>query len=146
MQQVKVIELGMIRAQDVGIADISDVSYSVTSAWSTMKPHFERVPRGSVLIVGGEGGSDIGLYAITMAKALGLRNIEYLDTHIDRLEKAWMMGARVKEGPPPMSHGSHPITLNCSEDPAGLACAIRSTQPGGVCFNTARGNELAVGG
>ncbi len=39
------------------------------------------------------------------------------------------------EGPPPRKHGRYPITVSCSADPAGLACALRSTESDGVCTN-----------
>jgi alcohol dehydrogenase len=115
-----------------------EIGENTSTAWNAIAPHLTRGAHGSILIIGGDGSGHVGLHVVAMAKALGVRNIEYLDTDIDRLERAWMTGARVKEGPPPKSHGSHPIAINCSEDAGALACAIRSTAPGGVCFNAAR--------
>jgi alcohol dehydrogenase len=43
------------------------------------------------------------------------------------------VGANVIEGDFPERLGSYPITVDASNNHAGLACALRSTGPDGVC-------------
>jgi alcohol dehydrogenase len=83
-------------------------------------------------VVGGWGRS-IALYAVAIARALGAGRIDYIDTDRERLAIAERLGARGVEGPPPRRAGSFPITVDASADPAGLACALRSVEPYGVC-------------
>jgi alcohol dehydrogenase len=59
--------------------------------------------------------------------------VVYLDTDRDRLALAETLGATAVEGPPPHRTGPYPITVNASADRDALACALRSTESGGVC-------------
>jgi threonine dehydrogenase-like Zn-dependent dehydrogenase len=113
----------------VAVASMSD---NIPDAWRTVGPPLEADPGGSVLVVAG-GAPSIGLYAVALAKSMGASSVEYLDSSPGRLELAARLGATVVEGPPPRKRGRHPITVDASADPAGLACALRSTEPGGVC-------------
>ena len=113
----------------VAVASMSD---NIPDAWRTVGPPLAGSPGGSVLVVAG-GAPSIGLYAAALAKSLGASSIEYIDTNPGRLELAARLGATAVEGPPPRKHGRHPITVDASADAAGLACALRSTEPGGVC-------------
>lgn len=113
----------------VAVASMSD---NIPDGWRTVGPLLEASPGASVLVVAG-GAPSIGLYAAALANGLGASTVEYIDTSPDRLELAARLGARPIEGPPPHKHGRHPITVDASADPAGLACALRSTEPGGVC-------------
>jgi threonine dehydrogenase-like Zn-dependent dehydrogenase len=87
-----------------------------------------------VLVVGGAGS--IGLYAAGIAVALGSDSVDYVDADPDRLERARRLGANAIDGPYPERLGPYPITVDSSADPVGLGCAIRSTEPDGVCTST----------
>jgi alcohol dehydrogenase len=75
----------------------------------------------------------VGLYAAAIAVALGSSQVDYVDTDRDRLELAARFGAKPIEGPPPPRLGPYPITVDASASVIGLACALRSCEPGGTC-------------
>jgi len=116
----------------VAAATVASVSDNLPDGWRTVGPHLQAQPGAEVLIVGGMANS-IGLYAAAIACALGARRVDYLDTDKRRLELAEKMGARPVEGPPPDRAGDYAITVDASANAAGLACALRSVAPGGVC-------------
>ena len=117
----------------------ASVSDNVVDAWRTVGPQLEERPGSSVLICGGAGSID--LYAISIAKALGAGELHYFPAGYgkpDRREQASSLarelGAEViDENPIPDRVGSYEITVDASADPAGLACALRSTEPDGTC-------------
>src|SRR5262249_35832590 len=78
-------------------------------------------------------GGSIGLYSVAIARALGAAQVDYLDAEVKRLELARSLGANAIEGRFPKRLGPYPITVDASANPAGLACALRSTEPGGTC-------------
>jgi threonine dehydrogenase-like Zn-dependent dehydrogenase len=108
----------------------ASVSDNVSDGWRTVAPHLAERPGAEVLVVGGT--PSLGLYAAQIAVALGASRVDYVDTGI-RLERAARFGANPIEGPPPKRLGPYPITVNASMDREGLACALRSTEPDGVC-------------
>ena len=111
---------------------IPSAADNVPDAYRTVAPGLARHPGAEVLVVGGRVRS-IGLYTVLAAQALGASRVVYLDPDASRLEAARALGAEVVEGPYPRKAGSFPITVDCSVDAAGLACAARSTAPGGTC-------------
>jgi alcohol dehydrogenase len=111
-------------------ASIASVSDNVVDGWRTVGPPLAEHPGAPVLVV---GSSSIGLYAVQCALALGAERVDYLDTSTDRLALAERLGANPVEGPPPRRAGRYPVTVDASNDQAGLACALRSTEPGGTC-------------
>jgi alcohol dehydrogenase len=113
-------------------AAIASASDNIPDGWRTVAPQLADRPGAAVLIVGG-GAAGIPFYAIDIARASGAARVDYLDTDRRRLDLAASLGASVLEGPPPRKHGSYPITVDASGDVAGLACALRSTEPDGVC-------------
>jgi alcohol dehydrogenase len=119
-------------ADEIAPPTAAGVSDNLPDAWRTVAPGLDAHPGGRVLIVGGFAES-IGLYAIDVALALGAESVTYLDDDAGRLQVAQQLGAEVVEGPPPRRHGSYPITVNASTEREGLACALRSTEPGGIC-------------
>ena len=79
-------------------------------------------------------GHSIALYAVQFAHALGASRVDFLDADPVRLELARSFGANPLEGPASGSAiGEYQITVDASADPAGLASALRSVAPGGVC-------------
>jgi alcohol dehydrogenase len=112
----------------------ASVSDNVTDAWRTVGPPLAERPGAAVLVVGGAGS--IGIYAAGIAVALGAESVDYLDHDEDRLERARQLGANPIEGPYPERAGAYPITVDSSADPAGLSCAVLSTDWDGVCTST----------
>jgi alcohol dehydrogenase len=111
---------------------IASLGDNLTDAWRTVGPYLQESPDATVLVVGG-GAWSIGLYAAAIACALGASRVDYVDADPERQALATSVGATPIEGPPPRRLGPYPITVDASADPAGLACALRSVEPGGVC-------------
>jgi len=124
---------GMLAAVPDGIAPVSVASPdNLADGWRTVGPFLEETPGASVLIVAG-GALSVGLYAAAIACALGSRQVDYVDTDRERLDLAKSLGANPIEGPPPERLGPYPITVDTSANSAGLACTLKSVEPGGVC-------------
>lgn len=123
---------------DIVPATIASASDNLPDAWRTVGPALEDQPGVSVLIVGGGAAGSVGLYAVAIARALGASRVDYCDRNPRRLEVAQRLGATPIEvtGIPPARLGAYPITVDASSDAAGLSCALRSTEPGGVCTST----------
>ena len=117
----------------VAVASASD---NIPDAWRTVAPQLERRPGAEVFVVAG-GARSIALYAVNAALALGASKVVYLDADDTRLRVAAELGAETVEGEPPHRLGPFPITVNASLTHEGLNCAIRSTDPGGVCTSVA---------
>jgi alcohol dehydrogenase len=117
--------------EGVASESIPSVSDNIPDAWRTVAPQLAARPGADVLIVGG-GGPSISLYAVSIARSRGAGRVVFLDRDEGRLELARSLGADVVEGPPPRRLGSFPITVDVSAQIDGLACALRSTEPGGV--------------
>jgi alcohol dehydrogenase len=89
-----------------------------------------------VLVLGGRGAPSCGLYAVACAVALGAGSVDYVDTEPERLRIAEQLGARCVErraGDVSGSLGSYPVTADATATEVGLALALRSTAPEGVC-------------
>lgn len=112
----------------------ASVSDNVVDAWRTVAAPLADHPGGPVLIVGGAGS--IGLYAVGIARALGAEVVDYVDRDADRLDRARRLGANAIDDFFPERLGPYPVTVDSSADHAGLACAVRSTEPDGVCTST----------
>jgi alcohol dehydrogenase len=125
---------GMLVPVPDGVAPdtIASVGDNVSDGWRTVAPYLEEWPGASVLVVGG-GAWSIGVYAAAIACALGASRVDYVDTDVERLVLAKSVGASPIEGPPPDRLGPYPITVDASADRGGLACALRSVEPGGIC-------------
>jgi alcohol dehydrogenase len=119
-------------SQGVDPAVVASASDNIPDGWRTVGPFLERRPGAEVLVVGG-GARSIPMYAIEIALAKGAARVVYLDTDEERLRLAAELGAETVEGPPPHRTGPFPITVDASATHEGLACAVRSTEPGGVC-------------
>lgn len=111
---------------------LASASDNICDGYRTVGPHLLQYPQASVLIVAG-GASSIPLYAVDIARALGAGSIDFIDQRPRVLELAEAFGANAIEGPPPAKAGRYAITVDASGDPAGLSCALRSTEPGGIC-------------
>lgn len=116
-------------------ATVASLSDNLPDAWRTVAPHLRARPGADVLIAGG-GAVSIGLFAVDIAVGLGASRVVYLDTDPQRCAVAAGLGAEVREGPPPARAGRFAITVDASAAHAGLHCALRSTDPGGVCTSS----------
>jgi alcohol dehydrogenase len=113
-------------------AAVASASDNIPDGWRTVAPALERRPGAEVLVVGG-GARSIALYAVEVAEACGASRVVYLDEDEDRLRVAAELGAETVEGPPPTKAGSFPVTVDAGGTRESLTCAIRSTEPGGMC-------------
>ncbi len=112
----------------VAVASASD---NIADGWRTVAGPLERRPGAEVLICGGWARS-IGLYAVQIAVALGAGRVVYTDPDHDRRQLAESFGAEILEDGGRRA-GAFPITVDTSGSREGLALALRSTEPGGVC-------------
>jgi alcohol dehydrogenase len=118
---------------DIEPATVASAGDNISDAWRTVGPYLSQTPAAPVLIAGGGASGSIGLYAVSIARALGAGQIDYIDLDAQRLEVAQSLGAHVIDKGVPKRLGPYPITVDASANPAGLACCLRSTEPGGVC-------------
>ncbi len=117
----------------VDLLSIASASDNLTDAWRTVAPHLAALPGAEVLILGG-GARSISLFATGLALALGAKAVTYLDSDPGRLAVASDLGAEVIEGRPPRRlERRYPIVLDGGASRETLACACRSTAPGGHC-------------
>lgn len=117
---------------DKSAAGIAD---NVPDGFRSVAPYLADRPGAKVLIVGGLG-QGVGLYAADAARALGAGNVIYLDDSPERLSLAQALGVtairrETFNGTAP--GGPYQITVDASGVSEGLALAIRSTEPGGIC-------------
>lgn len=104
-------------------------------AWRTVAPPLGTRPGAEVLVLAG-AGSALSLYAAGIAAALGAAGVTYASSDLTCLETAAGLGAAAVELPTggrPRRLGRFPIVVNADPTPAGLACALRSVEPGGIC-------------
>lgn len=121
----------------VALQDVAGAMDNIADGWRAVAPHLQRRPEASVLVLGGGPGGSIGLYAVLAACALGTGPVRYYDTEPTRLETASQLGAEVEDLESwPDRLEQHGVTVDAANDPAALACAMRSTEPGGVCTST----------
>jgi threonine dehydrogenase-like Zn-dependent dehydrogenase len=117
-------------------AAVASASDNISDAWRAVAPALAEQPGAPVLVVGGAGPGSIGVYAAALAVALGAESVLYVDTDADRRATAGALGAETLETIPSRL-GPFPITVDSSADPDGLALALRSTAPDGICTSTA---------
>jgi alcohol dehydrogenase len=116
---------------EIDPAAVASLGDNLCDGWRTVAPWLAERPGTDVLIVGGTGS--VPLYAVESAVALGAGRVDYVDHDPSRLALAAALGATPIAGPYPRRAGEYAITVDGSADPAGLGCALRSTEPGGVC-------------
>jgi alcohol dehydrogenase len=117
----------------VAVASVSD---NVPDGWRAVAGPLRDRPRAPVLVIGGAGAGSVGLYAVAAAIALGSEHVDYVDTDPARLSVAEQLGASVLDTSIQHRYGPYPITVNHAPERTGLAAALRSTEPGGVCTST----------
>lgn len=110
---------------------------NIADAWRTVAPQLQQQPGGRVLILAGGAAASIPLYAAGIAQALGAVRVDYFDRDPRRVDLARELGATAMLLEAwPNRLGSYAVTVDSSQDPDGLACALRSTEPGGYCTST----------
>jgi len=110
---------------------VASLSDNIPDAWRTVAPALEAAPGAPVLIAMGAGS--IALYAISIALALGAERVDVVGGRPRDRELAAELGANVLDQEFPDRMGFYPITVDASADPAGIACALRSTDADGIC-------------
>ena len=129
----------MLLALPAGVSPAAAASAgdNIADGWRTVAPYLRERPGATVLILGGAGAGSIPLYAAAIAVALGAARVDFHDTEPRRLEIARRLGAHPTLASTwPKRLGAYAITVEASQDPEGLACALRSTEPGGHCTST----------
>lgn len=112
-------------------ASIASLSDNIPDGWRTVAPQLAERPGAPVLICA--SGAAIALYATSIALALGAERVDLAGGSSEIRARAEELGANLLDTDFPRKLGQYPITVDASADPAGLACAIRSTAPEGVC-------------
>ncbi len=112
-------------------ASVASLSDNMPDAWRCVAPYLADNPGATVLICGGAGS--IPVYAAAMALALGAERVDYVGGRPWERERAKRIGANLLDEEFPERLGPYPITVDASADHAGLACALRSTEPWGAC-------------
>src|SRR6185436_18574343 len=104
---------------------VASLSDNIPDAWRTVADPLERAPGSPVLIAMGAGS--IALYSIAIALALGAERVDVVGGRERDRDLAQKLGANVLDDEFPDRAGFYPITVDASADPAGIACALRST-------------------
>lgn len=114
---------------------VASASDQLPDAWRTVGPALRSRPGADVLVVAGDGNA-LSLYAAGMARALGAGSVTYLSSNRDCLGVAEALQVSPVELPLdgyPRRAGRFPVVVDASSSVDGLACALRSTEPGGIC-------------
>jgi alcohol dehydrogenase len=115
----------------VDAAEAASVSDNMPDAWRTVAPPLREAPGAEILICGGAGS--IALYATAIALALGAGRVDFAGGRPEDRELASRLGANLLEEEFPDRLGPYPITVDASASHDGLACALRSVAPDGIC-------------
>lgn len=110
---------------------VASMSDNIPDGWRTVGPPLTERPGSPVLICA--SGATIALYATQIALALDAERVDFAGGNSYMRERAESLGANLLEKEFPKRHGPYPITVDASGDPDGLACALRSTEPEGIC-------------
>ncbi|MGZ5332672.1 MAG: alcohol dehydrogenase catalytic domain-containing protein, partial [Solirubrobacterales bacterium] len=113
---------------------VASLSDNIPDAWRTVAPPLDAAPGSPVLVCMGAGS--IALYSVAIALALGAERVDVVGGRGRDRELAVELGANVVDDsfPDPRA-GHYPITVDASgeQDGSGLRCALRSTEPEGIC-------------
>lgn len=119
-------------------AAVASASDNISDAWRAVAPALAEEPGAPVLVVGGASSGSIGLYAAALALALGAASVTYVDDDAARRATAESLGAETLAlAGAPQRLGPFPVTVDSCAEPDGLALALRSTAPDGICTSTA---------
>lgn len=110
---------------------VASLSDNIPDAWRTVAPQLAERPGAPVLITA--SGASISLYAVALALALGAERVDVAGGNSHLRAKAAELGANLLDEEFPKRLGPYPIVVDSSADPDGLTCALRSTEPDGIC-------------
>jgi alcohol dehydrogenase len=110
---------------------IASLSDNIPDAWRSVAPQLEAEAGSPVLVCGGAGS--IALYAAQIAVALGAERVDFAGGTPEHRELAEQLGANLLDEEFPDRIGPYPVTVDFSGTHEGLACALRSTAPEGIC-------------
>jgi threonine dehydrogenase-like Zn-dependent dehydrogenase len=110
---------------------VASLSDNIPDAWRTVGPQLAERPGSPVLICA--SGATIALYATSIALALGAERVDVAGGNSWLRGQGEELGATLLDEEFPKRHGPYAITVDASGDPEGLACALRSTEPDGIC-------------
>jgi threonine dehydrogenase-like Zn-dependent dehydrogenase len=110
---------------------VASLSDNIPDAWRCVAPPLEERPGAPVLIALGAGS--IALYSVAIALALGAERVDVVGGSSRDRELAEKLGANVLDDEFPDRAGFYPITVDASADPAGITCAVKSTDADGIC-------------
>ncbi|MGY1694100.1 alcohol dehydrogenase catalytic domain-containing protein [Geodermatophilus sp. SYSU D00814] len=119
--------------EDLPDAALATLPDNAVDAWRTVGPQLRERPGARVLVLAGAVPS-IGLYAVALAGALGAGRVRYVDRDGPRCAAAAALGAEVTrlDGDWPRRFDRAEVVVDGTADPAGLACAVRSTEDQGL--------------
>ena len=131
------VELVRVYARDatwhsVHVYDGCSMSDNIPDSWRTVGPYVTDRPDASVLIIS-DGAPSAPFYAVGIAKALGVQQVDYVDDDADRSAKAQALGANPIGRRSGRCAGSYSVTICSPLDPDALLYAIRPTEPDGTC-------------
>ena len=112
-------------------AAVASVSDNIPDAYRTVAPQLAERPGSAVLIAA--SGASIALYATAIALALGAERVDLVGGNSWLRARAEELGANLLAKEFPVRAGHYPIVVDACGDPEGLACALRSTEPEGIC-------------
>lgn len=110
---------------------VASVSDNIPDAWRTVGPQLAERPGSPVLITA--SGASIALYATSIALALGAERVDLVGGNSWLRGRAAELGANLLDQEFPKRLGPYPVVVDACGDPEGLACALRSTEPEGIC-------------
>ena len=118
----------------IGSEAIASMSDNIPDGIRLVAEPLSRRPGAEVLVLGG-GTRSIALYAAGAAVLLGAGRVDYLDSDPARLAIASDLGANAIERsePPYRASKSYDVTVDGGASQDSVACALRSTAPGGSC-------------
>lgn len=104
---------------------------NIADAYRTVAGALQERPGADVLVA---GSGSIALFAAWWARALGAEQVVLCSPDTTLLERAAGLDVGVEQVTTwPRRFRSHAITVDATNDPAGLACVIRSTEAFGRC-------------
>jgi len=117
--------------QSLDPVELASVSDNATDGWRAVAPHLAASP-GAELLVVSHGVDSISLYALQAALALGASGVDFASADRTLLDHAERLGARGLATDFAKPARSYPIVVDAGLTPAGLAYALRATEPEGV--------------
>jgi len=111
---------------------------NAVDGFRTVHEPLARRPGASVLVAGG-GAPSVGLYAVAAARALGAREVVYVDRSPARAAVAEKLEAKVvrETWGPSLRVGRFPITVDATGQAEGLRFCLASTDGDGTCTSAA---------